>query len=311
MIGNLAVLNPYGDFVSKFLTESFDSKNTKRQYQHNILTFFKVENTYDIKMHMLKATTVSIAKNYIYSLIQAGLSRSSIIQKKSSLSSLFTDIISTYEGSIIISNPWDNISISKMIKQNLEKEDDSPQGYILKSNEIKRLLEASLKANIRDNLIIKIILNCGLRREEVGSIKFTDFFQMENKNGELEWFLKILGKGRKNRNVFVNNDLIEGLNTIGNVGESNKIIFLGKDKINGLCGDRINQIVKLYIEDIGLSKEITAHALRHTNITHLALAGASVQELQKHAGHSSINTTMRYINLINEYENSAAKLVVW
>jgi len=308
---NLAVIHTYGDFVNKFLSESFDSLNTRRQYRHAILEFFRVKNTYDIKMHMLKIVTVSIAKNHIHLLIESGLTRSTIIQKRSALSSLFKDVIGTYEGGIIFANPWENITISKMIKQNVEKEDDSPQGYILKTNEIKQLLDVSLKENMRDNLIIRIILNCGLRREEVGNIRFKDFHQIENKNGKLDWYLKILGKGRKKRDVYINENLVDEFSKLGKLGGSNKIIFCGRYSTLGLSGDRINKIIKIYTKLSGLPNEITAHDLRHTNITHLAIAGASIQELQKHAGHSSVNTTMKYINLVNEYENSAAKLVTW
>lgn len=53
------------------------------------------------------------------------------------------------------------------------------------------------------------------------------------------------------------------------------------------------------------SERITAHSLRHTAVTLALLAGATVQEAQAMARHSSINTTMIYAHNIDRLETPA------
>lgn len=196
------------------------------------------------------------------------------------------------------------------MKNNLPKENDIPNGYVMKKREIKELIEIAKKRSIRDYKIIKLMLNCGLRREEVGKVKYSSFFQVENKDEKLEWHMKIEGKGRKQRQVFVNEELANDLELSITSKNNDDFMFCGKQTKVGLSGDRVNKIIKECAKEIGLD-DISAHDLRHTNITHLAIAGVHISELQRHAGHDSVNTTMGYVNLAGVYENSAGKSVKW
>ena len=44
-------------------------------------------------------------------------------------------------------------------------------------------------------------------------------------------------------------------------------------------------------------RKITWHVTRHTFCSHLAMRGASPKAIQELAGHSSLNTTQRYMHL--------------
>jgi integrase len=147
------------------------------------------------------------------------------------------------------------------------------------------------------------MVNTGLRREEVAQIKWNDFYQVEI-DGQLEWWLKIpQGKGDKYREVFINDNLISDIQKIDimmRLGQSDFKVF-------SISGNMINKIVKKYcnVND----KNITAHKLRHTTLTHMVLKGVNSMQLKQQAGWSSIATADKYIHDIEAKQNSAGKLV--
>lgn len=74
---------------------------------------------------------------------------------------------------------------------------------------------------------------------------------------------------------------------------------------------KINDDLKLIALYAGIDKPLTTHVGRHTfATTYLSLKGVekgTVQNLQRILGHSSINTTMIYVHLIDESINEQLK----
>ena len=53
--------------------------------------------------------------------------------------------------------------------------------------------------------------------------------------------------------------------------------------------------------------KITAHALRHGHAVHSLKSGIDVRTVQQHLGHSSLDMTVRYLNLIDDDVRQAYK----
>lgn len=71
----------------------------------------------------------------------------------------------------------------------------------------------------------------------------------------------------------------------------------------------IYTIVKDYAKRAGLSASIGAHTLRHTGCTLAIEHGASLQQVQAHARHKRIETTMVYVHQRDRLRDSAADFI--
>ena len=76
-----------------------------------------------------------------------------------------------------------------------------------------------------------------------------------------------------------------------------------------LSGSSIYKIVRQLGERAGISERVGAHTLRHTGCTLAIENGASLQQVQSHARHQSIETTMRYVHQRDRLANSAADFI--
>lgn len=297
MQNNLAVLESYGDFVERFI-DGYKSPSTKRNYKASILKFFNVKNTWEIKMHMLQEVTVTMARNYINNLIEEKRSYSDMNIKRSALSKLWENIQGEYLNKVISDNPWRNITIDQLINRKLSKPQQLHKVKMLTREQISEVLEYCKANNYRNYLIIRLILNTALRRSELKQINISekDFSQVEV-DGTLKWYLRVPGedtKGKEDRVIYVSDDLVKELFEYGD-WESLRV-----------SGHWINEIVLSSFKAIGING-VTAHQLRHNKATWAIMDGASVVSTQKMLGHNSINTTMKYVHLVDLYKNNAGE----
>lgn len=59
------------------------------------------------------------------------------------------------------------------------------------------------------------------------------------------------------------------------------------------------KIVKHYVDELGLSADITPHTLRHSFAAHLIENGASVEDVKEMLGHADISSTQIYAQIVN------------
>ncbi len=178
----------------------------------------------------------------------------------------------------------------------------------LSLNESMRLLAASNEADSkRDFCIITLFLNCGMRLSELVGINISDIDFYENR-------LKVLGKGNKERMVYLNNACIDALNKYleirrnNNKASSEPALFISNQN-RRISKRRVQQIVEKTLNDAGLDgKGITTHKLRHTAATLMYQYGdADVLTLKELLGHVSVSTTEVYTHLNNEMVRNAVE----
>jgi integrase/recombinase XerD len=182
----------------------------------------------------------------------------------------------------------------------------------LSTEEIDMLIGAINKSSLegqRNVAIIETLYGCGLRVSELIDLKISDLFFEEG-------FIKVLGKGNKERFVPVNPQTEKFLKIyLQEVRPLQKPQVLAADTVflnrrgQGLSRAMIFTIVKDLAVLIHLQKNISPHSFRHSFATHLLENGADLRVIQQLLGHESITTTEIYMHLdrshlakvLNEY----------
>lgn len=163
------------------------------------------------------------------------------------------------------------------------------------------LLQSSINfgkdEGIRNDAIIETMYSCGLRVSELIGLKLSDLYCDEG-------FIKVLGKGSKQRFVpiassavkKINNYISESRSKLKIKSEAEDILFLNRRGAQ-LTRAMIFTILKDLNKIAGLTKNVSPHTLRHSFATHLLENGADLRSIQLMLGHESITTTEVYLHL--------------
>jgi integrase/recombinase XerD len=149
----------------------------------------------------------------------------------------------------------------------------------------------------RNRAMLETLYGCGLRVSELTALKISDLFFEEG-------FIKITGKGNKQRFVPVGNltqKYIQIYKDTMRVHLNIKkgfedTLFLNR-RGNQLTRAMIFTIIKDLATKVDLNKNISPHTLRHSFATHLLENGADLRSIQLMLGHESITTTEIYVHL--------------
>lgn len=149
----------------------------------------------------------------------------------------------------------------------------------------------------RNRTMLELMYGCGLRVSELTNLRLSDLFFAEG-------FIRVLGKGNKERFVPVNGRAIRLVQSyITTVRSHNKAqkksadtVFLSR-RGAGLTRAMVFTIIKQAATDAGIEKNISPHTLRHSFATHLLQGGADLTDIQAMLGHSSITTTEIYTHI--------------
>ncbi len=151
----------------------------------------------------------------------------------------------------------------------------------------------------RNRAIIELLYSSGLRVSELCALKHSDVFAADG-------FVRVLGKGRKERLVPMSEQAVEELQRyLASPGRvepkrgQEEYVFISR------IGKAISRItVFVLIKDLalaaGIDKSISPHSFRHSFATHLLEGGANLQAIQLMLGHESISTTQIYTHIDRE-----------
>ena len=171
---------------------------------------------------------------------------------------------------------------------------------VLSTDEVD-MLEAAIDLSKwegqRNKAIIEMLFSCGLRVSELCNLELSHLYLDEG-------FIRIFGKGRKERLVPISKTAIHELqlwfmdrNMMGNIKKGEEhIVFLNRRGAR-LTRTMILIIIKNLGIAAGIQKTISPHTLRHSFATSLLEGGADLRVIQAMLGHESIKTTEIYTHI--------------
>jgi integrase/recombinase XerD len=153
----------------------------------------------------------------------------------------------------------------------------------------------------RNKAIIEILYGCGLRVSELIGLLLSNISIKEQ-------YIKVMGKGNKERLVPVGNPALKALEFYISFERSHLDIqrrdadrvFLN-NRGGSISRVMVFNIVKQLAQKAGITVPVSPHTFRHSFATHLIEHGADLRAVQEMLGHESILTTEIYTHLNREF----------
>ena len=187
-------------------------------------------------------------------------------------------------------NPTENISLGSPARA-LPK-------YLTQDEAVTLLSNIQSDFYERDYCILTLFLNCGMRLAELVTIDMGDF---------RDDTIRIVGKGNKERLVYLNDACLDALQRYKKVRASlpnlanRDALFVSKRTGKRLSARRIEQIVARCLQSAGLSgRGFSPHKLRHTAATLMYQGGVDMLALKEILGHENVSTTQIYTHINRE-----------
>ena len=317
---NPEFLNSFLQYSSVILNKSKDSV---KEYNYDLSNFFKfmsnhlgyssekeIKNTNinELDISFLKQITLEDIHSYLYYLKNEFNSKPATLARKASTIRVFFSYMTNNKDNDLDTNPAQNLENPKL---------DKRQPKYLTLEESQRLLKVASQTaknesqrNLeRDYAIITLFLNCGMRLSELVSINLKDIKFDECK-------MTVIGKGNKERTIYLNKACMEAINRYMIVRPSKERINL-KDKDALFISERLERISKRTVQYV-VEKELrkagldtnkySTHKLRHTAATLMYQYGnVDIRALQELLGHESISTTEIYTHVANAQVRDAVE----
>jgi len=153
----------------------------------------------------------------------------------------------------------------------------------------------------RNKAMVETLYSCGLRVSELVNLRISCLHLDIG-------FVRVIGKGDKERLVPIGSDAIKYINIYKNNIRIHINIKSGQEDILFLNrrGSKLTRVMifimlKALAKKAGIEKNISPHTFRHSFATHLVEGGADLRAVQEMLGHESITTTEIYTHLDREY----------
>lgn len=180
----------------------------------------------------------------------------------------------------------------------------------LSKEEIEKVI--SVCKTDKELLMVKMIINLGLRSNEVVNIRLEDFY----KDNDVI-LMRVLGKARagyKQDSIKIDERLYDTIKQY--VINNNITDYLFTSDSDRNKGQSITaKTVRFIIKDLFKRAELdnldlkSCHSLRHTTTEMLLENGVSIQEVSGYMRHKSLNTTMIYAKEMDQKKSNCSNLL--
>ncbi len=309
------------DFLSYHETVKSHSKRTVDEYYLDLRNFFRFMklqkhlitedisfdeiDVRDVDLELIRSVTLTDIYDYMSYLSRErathqnsrntdyGLAATSRARKVATIRSFYRYL--TTKAHLLEENPVQDLDSPKL-KKTLPR-------YLNLEESVNLLESVDGEHQERDYCILTLFLNCGIRISELIGLNLSDVRDDQ---------LRVLGKGNKERILFLNEACQDAISDYMLVRDPNRTttsnaLFLSNRRTR-ISRSTVNWLVKKHLSAAGLdSTQYSAHKLRHTAATLMLQNGVDVRTLQEVLGHDHLNTTQIYTHVGNEDLRVAAK----
>ena len=285
-------------FRDYLLLEKNYSLHTVNGYGNDLL-FFETFIRNEFDQEDLIAINYSQIRSWIVSLVNDGVSNSSVNRKIASLKSYYKFLLKTKQ-----------IEVSPLLKHKALKSPKKIQipfsekelDLVLNQIQYKEGFEGT-----RDKLVIDLFYTTGIRRSELINLLLSNV-NISSKT------IKVIGKRNKERIIpllpILENQIRLYLSERVNIEQiKDKDFFFLTTRGIKLNDSFVYRIINHYFSHVSEKVKKSPHILRHTFATHLLNNGADINSVKELLGHSSLASTQVYTHsslaeLKKVYENA-------
>jgi site-specific recombinase XerD len=234
-----------------------------------------------------------------------GLEASTIRRRLAALSSLFTHLV---QYGAVATNPVRDIERPAVNRR-------EGKTLAFSQQQARAILDAppaDTVQGLRDRAMLAVGFQVGLRRAEIAALCVGDLHQ--NRGYDSLWVTR---KGRKRDSLAVHPQVVQRIRdylaTASHGADLDGPLFRpvrgngeAADSRRHLAPDAIDRMLRQYARRIGLERGYSAHSMRATFITTALDNGASLEDVQRAAGHADPSTTRLYDRRGHNPEKSAS-----
>lgn len=279
----------------------FDREHTQRAYWNDLTQFFGTEH---VNLALARQATFLHVNEHIAEM-ERGDKKATTIKRRIAAIRGFYDWLVALE--LIERNPANKQLLRRV--RTVRQQDRTI--FFLSAEQAATLVEAADRESVtavRDRALILTLLHCVLRRSEAANMDVEHIRPLGS-----HWILEIPhAKGGADQYVKIPEHVveeIEGMKRHYGIATGSLWRSLSNNGYgNRLSPNSIYRIVRGAADRANLP-DMGAHTLRHTGCTLAIEAGASLQQVQTHARHKNIETTMAYIHQRDRLRDSAADYI--
>jgi site-specific recombinase XerD len=283
--------------------EQQQSPHTRRAYRADVAHFMRAMSI--AKTEELRKVDRMAVVAWRRAMEAEGVKPRTVRRRLAALSSLYSHLVDRH---VVAANPVREIRRPRVNRR---------QGttHAFSAAQARKLLDAPDAENLqglRDRAILSVGLQAGPRRSEIAGLTVKDFHEDAGYPS-----LHFIRKGGEDHSLAIHPQTAERirryLDAAGHAADVDGPLFRpvraswkAASGRRPLHPDMIDRLVRRYARKIGLTRGFSAHSMRATFITRTLENGASLEEVQRAAGHADASTTKLYDRRGYNPEKSAA-----
>ncbi len=277
------------DFLNFLDSEKGYADNTIAAYRNDLTQFLRYlqgQNEDSRQSTWAEIDKDTIIK-YILNLKEREYTSSTVARKVAAIKSFFHYLMAAGGVKDDPTATLDSPKVKKRLPKAISRED------------IELLLTAPAKGasakSQRDHALLELLYASGMRVTELVSLDVDDM-DLASRS------VRVRGKkaSSKERVIPIGDRALDALQTYLNKGRmqlvrdpEERALFLNH-RGQRLTRQGLWLIIKHYVDEVGISEDVTPHTLRHSFAAHKLSQGKSLQDIQKLLGHANISTTQVY-----------------
>jgi len=269
------------NFINYIANEKRYSPNTLVAYEKDLGLFTKYLSA-EFEINNPEKATQDMIRSWVVSMIDSGLTGTSVNRKISTLNSYYNYLIKML---VLSKNPAKHITSVKT---------PSPLPVYFDKEQLNTYLDTNIDKvdfpKLRNQIVIELLYSTGMRRSELLMLRISDVNFSDNT-------IKVLGKRNKQRVIPLSKESIEGIVIYIDVMKKKfrelSDYLIVTDKGGRAYAKLIYRIVNTELS--GLSGAIKSpHVLRHSFATHMLNNGADLNVIKELLGHANLTATQIY-----------------